>query len=98
MAWARAPPTIDLTSRATLGRRPPRPAPTPARRPVPSAERLTSAEPERLGDHPRRVRLVSHTTRILIANLPDNVQIDNGIILGSLTNYEALSNYKLDIF
>ena len=41
---------------------------------------------------PPSTRREPHTTRILIANLPDNVQIDNGIILGLLTNYETLSN------
>lgn len=44
--------------------------------------------PCRWGDHPRLAE--SRTTRILIANLPDNVQIDNGIILSLITNYETL--------
>lgn len=39
---------------------------------------------------PRRARPASHTAHILIANLPDNVQIDNGIILSSITNYEEV--------
>lgn len=40
---------------------------------------------------PPSTRREPHTTPILIANLPDNAQIDNGIILDLLTNYDTLS-------